>query len=158
MRARFPQAAAVLLTLALPGWSAPAQNSPELPRVRLVATGGTISNKDSGRLTADELVKLMPNVGRYARPEQEQFSNLASSQLTLDQWIGLARRLNQIFTEDPGVAGVVVTSGTDTLEELAYFLDLTVRSAKPLVGLRSIRNPPPPGDTGAPNPPDGSHV
>ncbi len=151
MRARFPQAAAVLLTLALPGWSAPAQNSPELPRVRLVATGGTISNKDSGRLTADELVKLMPNVGRYARPEQEQFSNLASSQLTLDQWIGLARRLNQIFTEDPGVAGVVVTSGTDTLEELAYFLDLTVRSAKPVVVVGSMRNPSTLGYEGAAN-------
>src|SRR5258708_2914847 len=151
MRARFPQAAAVLLTLALPGWSAPAQNSPELPRVRLVATGGTISNKDSGRLTADELVKLMPNVGRYARPEQEQFSNLARSQLTLDQWIGLARRLNQIFTEDPGVAGVVVTSGTDTLEELAYFLDLTVRSAKPVVVVGSMRNPSTLGYEGAAN-------
>src|SRR5450756_866032 len=62
----------------------------------------------------------MPSVGRYARPEFEQFSNLASSQLTLDQWVALSRRINQLFKEDPGVAGIVVTSGTDTLEELAY--------------------------------------
>jgi L-asparaginase len=146
MRARLPQAAALLLTLALPGWSARAQTpaqaaAPDLPRVRLVATGGTISYKEGRRLTAEELVNLMPTVGRYARAEHEQFSNLASSQLTLDQWVALARRMNQIFKDDPGLAGVVVTSGTDTLEELAYFLDLTVRSAKPVVVVGSMRNP-----------------
>ena len=165
MRARFPQIAALLLTLGLPGWSARAQTSApgtqalrpdsgqaaELPRVRLVATGGTISNKDGGRLTAEELVKLMPNVGRYTRPEYEQFSNLASSQLTLDQWVALAKRVNQIFKDDPDVAGIVVTSGTDTLEELAYFLDLTIRSAKPVVVVGSMRNPSTLGYEGAAN-------
>ena len=148
MRARSLRIAALLLTLALPGWSARAQ---EAPRVRLVATGGTISNKTGGRLTAEELVSLMPNVGRYARPEYEQFSNLASSELTLDQWVALAKRLNQIFKDDPGVAGIVVTSGTDTLEELAYFLDLTVRSAKPVVVVGSMRNPSTLGYEGAAN-------
>src|SRR5436190_19274890 len=103
MRARTLRVVTLLLTLALPGWSAQAQ---DVPRVRLVATGGTISNKDGGRLTAEELVALMPNVGRYARPEFEQFSNLASSELTLDQWLALSKRLNQIFKEDAGVAGL----------------------------------------------------
>ena len=157
--------AALLLTLALGGWSAavaatgaarpvfpaalPAQT--ELPRVRLVATGGTISNREGGRLTADELIKLMPNVGRYARPEFEQFSNVASSQLTLEQWVDLARRLNRLFADDAGLAGVVVTGGTDTLEELAYFLDLTVRSDKPVVVVGSMRNPSTLGYEGAAN-------
>ena len=63
----------------------------DLPRVRLVATGGTISNRTGGRLTAEELVKSMPNVDRYARPEFEQFTNLASSQLSLEQYL-LQRR------------------------------------------------------------------
>ena len=148
MRARRLRVATLLLTLALPGWSARAQ---EVPRVRLVATGGTISNKTGGRLTAEELVGLMPNVGRYAKAEFEQFSNLASSELTLDQWLALAKRLNQIFKDDPGVAGLVVTSGTDTLEELAYFLDLTVRSAKPVVVVGSMRNPSTLGYEGAAN-------
>src|SRR5256885_3449094 len=98
-----------------------------VPRVRLVATGGTISNRTGGRLTAEELVKSMPGIERYATPEFEQFSNLASSELTLDQWLALAKRLNLILTTDPTLAGIVVTSGTDTLEELAYFLNLTVR-------------------------------
>ena len=148
MRARSLRAAAFLLTLALPGWSAQAQDA---PRVRLVATGGTISNKESGRLTAEELVALLPNVGRYARAEYEQFSNVASTELTLDQWVALAKRINQIFKEDPGVAGIVVTSGTDTLEELAYFLDLTIHSAKPVVVVGSMRNASTLGYEGAAN-------
>jgi L-asparaginase len=160
MRARI--LAALILTLALADQSAAVQASAQaaaasqapaadLPRVRLVATGGTISNKTGGRLTAEELVNLMPNVGRYTRPEFEQFANLASSQLTLDQWVALARRINQLYKEDPGLAGVVVTSGTDTLEELAYFLDLTVRSEKPVVVVGSMRNPSTLGYEGAAN-------
>src|SRR5947209_16159552 len=104
-----------------------------VPRVRLVATGGTISNRTGGRLTAEELVKAMPGVERYAKPEFEQFANVASSELTLDQWLGLAKRLNELFATDAGIAGIVVTSGTDTLEETAYFLNLTVHSGTPVV-------------------------
>ena len=73
----------------------------DVPRVRLVATGGTISNRTGGRLTAEELVQSMPGIERYAKPEFEQFSNLASSELTLDQWLALAKRLNQIFKTEP---------------------------------------------------------
>jgi L-asparaginase len=157
MRARLALSAALILTLALAGWSADAQTSspsrstPDLPRVRLVATGGTISNRDGGRLTAEELVKLMPAVGRYTRPEYEQFTNLASSQLTLDQWVALSKHINQLFKDDSGLAGIVVTSGTDTLEELAYFLDLTVRSDKPVVVVGSMRNASTTGYEGAAN-------
>src|SRR3954467_14966270 len=133
---------------AAPSAQAPATDA---PRVRLVATGGTISNRNGGRLTAEELVNLMPNVGRYARPEFEQFTNLASSALTLDQWLGLAKRIDQLYKEDAGLGGIVVTSGTDTLEELAYFLNLTVRSDKPVVVVGTIRNPSTLGYEGAAN-------
>jgi len=128
-----------------------AQPNAEAPRVRLVATGGTISNRTGARLTAEELVKAMPGVEQYARPEYEQFTNLASSQLTLDQWLGLARRLNELVATDSGLAGIVVTSGTDTLEETAYFLNLTVHSAKPVVVVGSMRNPSTLGYEGAAN-------
>jgi L-asparaginase len=147
MRAALACSTALLLTLTLAGWSAEAQTAAparpalELPRVRLVATGGTISNRDGGRLTAEELVALMPSVGRYARPEYEQFANLASSELTLQQWVALSQRINRLFKDDDALGGVVVTSGTDTLEELAYFLDLTVRSDRPVVVVGSMRNP-----------------
>jgi L-asparaginase len=122
-----------------------------LPRVRLVATGGTISNRNGGRLTADELVASMPGLDRYVRPEAEQFANTASSALSLKQWLDLARRINTLFAEEPDLAGVVVTSGTDTLEETAYFLDLTVRTEKPVVVVGSMRNPSTLGYEGAAN-------
>ena len=160
MRATLALSAALLLTLTLAGWSADAQTNGtnatprtalEGPRVRLVATGGTISNRDGGRLTAEELVALMPSVGRYARPEYEQFANLSSSELTLQQWVSLSKRINQLFKEDEALAGIVVTSGTDTLEELAYFLDLTVRSDRPVVVVGSMRNPSSVGYEGSAN-------
>jgi L-asparaginase len=141
-----------LLGAALIALLAPAAaRAQDVPRVRLVATGGTISNRTGGRLSAEELVQSMPGIERYAKPEFEQFSNLASSELTLDQWLALAKRLNEIFSTEPGIAGLVVTSGTDTLEELAYFLDLTVRSDKPVVVVGSMRNPSTLGYEGAAN-------
>ena len=122
-----------------------------LPRVRLIATGGTISNRSGGRLTAEELVTSIPGVEKYVRPEFEQFANVSSGSLTLKQWIGLANRINTMLAEDADLAGVVVTSGTDTLEETAYFLDLTIRSDKPVVMVGSMRNPSALGYEGAAN-------
>src|SRR5690242_16739989 len=87
--------AAAILAIACAPTRASAQDP--LPRVRLVATGGTISNRTGVRLTAEELVRSMAGIERVARPEFEQFSNLASSQLTLDQWLALTKRLNELF-------------------------------------------------------------
>jgi len=129
-----------------------------LPKVRLVATGGTISNRNGGRLTAEELVASMPGLDRYVRPEAEQFSNTSSGALTLKQWLDLSRRINTVFKEEPDLSGVVVTSGTETLEETAYFLDLTVRSEKPVVVVGSMRNPSTLGYEGAANLLEGCRV
>jgi L-asparaginase len=123
----------------------------ELPRVRLVATGGTISDRAGGRLTADELVALVPDVRRFARAEAEQFLNTSSSDLTLQQWLALGRRLNELYASQKDLGGLVVTSGTDTLEELAYFLHLTVRDPRPVVVVGSMRNPSALGYEGAAN-------
>src|SRR5512133_473718 len=138
---------AVLAVVAAATFSAAA----ELPRVRLVATGGTISNRAGARLTAEELLQSMPTLNRYARGEAEQFANTSSSEISLEQWLQLARRLNELFQKDPDLGGIVVTSGTDTLEELAYFLDLTVRDARPVVVVGSMRNPSTLGYEGAAN-------
>jgi L-asparaginase len=133
-----------------PAAAAPAAAS-ALPRVHLVATGGTISNRDGGRLTAEELAKSMPGLDKVAALTHEQFLNVASSQITLEQWLQLSRRVNQLFAEDRGLAGIVVTSGTDTLEETAFFLHLTVRDARPVVVVGSMRNPSTLGYEGAAN-------
>jgi L-asparaginase len=161
-----PWLTALLLTLVLSptfGFEAssrPLQQSQAAvrPRVRLVATGGTISNRTGARLTAEELVRSIPGLDRYVRPEFEQFTNVASSELTLTHWLDLAKRINRLFREDPDLAGVVVTSGTDTLEETAYFLDLTVRTDKPVVVVGSMRNPSTLGYEGAANLLDGYRV
>jgi L-asparaginase len=146
--------ALMLLTLGAFPWlgaGAPRQSATPLPKVRLIATGGTISNRTGERLTAEELVKVASGVDRYARIEAEQFSNTSSSALTLEQWLGLARRINTLFASDSDLSGIVVTSGTDTLEETAYFLNLTVRSDKPVVVVGSMRNPSTVGYEGAAN-------
>ena len=122
-----------------------------MPRVHFVATGGTISNKAGGRLTSEELSKSMPGVERYARLTHEQFTNVASSELTLAQWLALSKRVNEVFASDKELAGIVVTSGTDTLEETAFFLHLTVRDARPVVVVGSMRNPSTVGYEGAAN-------
>jgi L-asparaginase len=119
----------------------PAQPAASLPRVRVIATGGTISNRAGGRFTGADLLKSIPAVDRYVRAEAEQFSNVGSASLTLVQWRDLARRINDLFREDADLAGIVVTSGTDTLEEIAYFLNLTVRHDRPIVMVGSMRDP-----------------
>ena len=121
------------------------------PRVKLFATGGTISNRSGGRLTSDELLASMPGLDRYARGEAEQFSNVSSSELSLGQYLDLSRRISAAFAAEPDLAGVVVTVGTDTLEELAYFLHLTVRDDRPVVLVGSMRNPSTLGYEGAAN-------
>src|SRR5262245_29111733 len=138
------------LTILLLVWTASAA-AQTASHVHLVATGGTISNRDGGRLTAEELAKSMPGLDRYAQLTYEQFANVASSQLTLDQWIRLARRVNELFAGNSTLAGVVVTSGTDTLEETAFFLHLTVRDPRPVVVVGAMRNPSTLGYEGAAN-------
>ena len=119
--------------------------------VRLVATGGTIANHPDGRLTAAELANMIPAVERYAEVETEQFANLPSSSLTVEDWLALARRLNRLFAARRDLAGVVVTSGTDTLEETAYFLNLTVKTDRPIAVVGAMRPPDAPGYDGAAN-------
>ena len=112
-----------------------------LPRVLVLATGGTIASR-SGResLTGEALVEAVPELGRVARLEVEEFSRIGSSAMTPDHWLGLARRVNEAFAEDPRLAGVVVTHGTDSMEETAYFLHLTVKDPRPVVVTGAMRS------------------
>ena len=123
------------------GTSAGAQSESDLPRVLVIATGGTIAGEgEPGTLGAyeirkpiAEIVAQLPELKKYAQVETEQFSNIPSALITPDQWLLLARRVNSIFEKRNDVAGIVVTHGTDRLEETAFFLHLTVRSDKPVV-------------------------
>ncbi len=148
---RLQRRALVALALAwLLSHGVAAQRAP-VPHVHFVATGGTISNREGGRLTAEQLTQNMPGVDRFARVTYEQFANVASSELSLAQWVQLSKRVNEVFAADKELAGIVVTSGTDTLEETAFFLHLTVRDPRPVVIVGSMRNPSTLGYEGAAN-------
>ncbi len=105
----------------------------KLPLIKIVATGGTIANTPSGRLHAGEVAEAIPQLKKVARLEVEELMRVGSSAITLAQWLTLARRINEIFAREPEVKGVVVTHGSNTVEETAYFLSLTVKSDKPVV-------------------------
>lgn len=122
-----------------------AQDAPSrpLPVVWVLATGGTISGGGSsptnltqyraGTYSGDELVAAVPALADHAVIRVEQVANIGSPNITFDDWRTLAGRVNEIFAQDPNVAGVVITHGTNTLEETAYFLNLTVRHDRPVV-------------------------
>src|SRR5688572_30119994 len=104
-----------------------------LPLVKVVATGGTIANTPSGRLHAGEVADAIPGLKKVARLEVEEVIRVGSSSITVENWLTLARRINDILAKEPDVKGVVVTHGSNTVEETAYFLSLTVRSEMPVV-------------------------
>jgi L-asparaginase type II len=93
---------------------------------------GTLGAYRAGTLSADQIIASVPELSRYARVESEQFSNVASTGVTPEMWVKLAKRINVVLQRSD-LAGVVVTHGTDRLEETAFFLYLTVRSQKPVV-------------------------
>ena len=111
----------------------------QLPLVKVLSTGGSIASTydpvQKGfvpALSGDQLIGAIPEIKTVARIEVEPISNLGSSDMTPDIWLRLSKRVNEVLA-DPAVAGVVVTHGTDTMEETAFFLDLTVTGPKPVI-------------------------
>ena len=117
--------------------------SSDLPTVRILSTGGTIAGKGGssmslseykgGSLLGQDLVDAVPEIKQYANVDVEQVANVGSQDITPAHWTTLANRINAIFAQDAKVAGVVVTHGTATLEETAYFLHLAVKHDRPVV-------------------------
>lgn len=126
--------------------------------VHIVATGGTIANAPGGRLTPGQLIAALPDRRRLGTIESETFSNASSASLALEDWVRLARRVAAIFDADATLDGVVVTSGTDTLEELAWFLHLTVSDSRPVVVVGAMRRPDAPDADGPRNMADAVRV
>ncbi|WP_269087923.1 type II asparaginase [Helicobacter pylori] len=120
-----------------------------LPTIVLLATGGTIAGSGasaslgsykSGELSIIELLKAIPNhLIEIARILGEQISNIGSQDMNEEVWFKLAKRVQKLLN-DSRIKGVVITHGTDTLEESAYFLNLVLRSTKPVVLVGAMRN------------------
>ena len=133
-------ACALALVAMLPGVATSAADR-RPPHVRVVATGGTISNAPTGRLTAAQLVAALPATERLGRIDVDTFATAPSAGLTLEDCVGLSRHLVEVFAADPDLDGIVVTMGTDTLEEIAWFLHLTVPGERPVVVVGAMRRP-----------------
>lgn len=119
----------------------------KLPRVKILATGGTIAGKGAsvdrsaykaGSLPIADLIAAVPGIDKMADISGEQISNVGSQDMSVDIWMKLNKRINEIFKNNEA-DGVVVTHGTDTQEETAYFLSLTVRYDNPVVLTGSMR-------------------
>jgi L-asparaginase len=98
---------------------------------------GSVELQEWGPL-GEELVNSVPQIRQVATVKVEQIVNVSSSDITTDNWLTIANRINAILA-DPNVAGIVVTHGTNTLEETAYFLNLTVKHDRPVVLVGSMR-------------------
>ncbi|GAA9569083.1 type II asparaginase [Helicobacter pylori] len=119
-----------------------------LPTIALLATGGTIAGSGasaslgsykSGELGIKELLKAIPSLNKLARIQGEQISNIGSQDMNEEVWFKLAKRTQELL-DDSRIQGVVITHGTDTLEESAYFLNLVLHSTKPVVLVGAMRN------------------
>lgn len=129
----------VATALGLLSIAASAQPMEQPPRVHILATGGTIASAyDPAKggfvasLSADQLIAAAPEIGKHATITYEQVANIGSADMNPAVWLQLRERAEAALS-DPAVTGIVVTHGTDTLEETAYFLDLTIGSDKPVV-------------------------
>lgn len=124
------------------------QHKQGLPHIKILATGGTIAGSaasagkltgyTAGALSVQSLIDAVPQLTEIAAVSSEQLANIDSCNITSDLWFKLAARCNELMA-DESVDGIVITHGTDTLEETAYFLNLTVKGSKPLVLTGAMR-------------------
>jgi L-asparaginase type II len=134
--------------IAMPAAAAAGTPKEQLPDIHIIATGGTIagtsgSSTDLLHYTAAKegvelLIASVPEINTYAHVTGEQFCNVDSDEITPAVWLNLSHRINTLL-DFPGIDGVVVTHGTDTLEETAYFLNLVTSSEKPVVITGAMR-------------------
>jgi len=117
------------------------------PRVVILATGGTIAGSaisstqasyQPGVLSIEQILKTVPEIEQLAQLKGIQVSNIASQNMEEKIWLELWRTIDNLFTHDL-CDGVVITHGTDTMEESAYFLNLTVRHSRPVVITGAMR-------------------
>lgn len=136
------------VALALPSQAA---ETPK-PNIAILATGGTIASRGANTLALTDyghstgmkpigiqaLIDAVPEIEKFATITGEQVFNVGSSKLSIENWLTLAKRTNELLASNE-IDGIVITHGTDTLEETAYFLNLVIKSDKPVVLVAAMR-------------------
>jgi L-asparaginase len=141
------RAAAAVAAAAVAAWTVPAGAREPKPRIVIVATGGTIAGAaesttaagyKSGAVAVDVLIAAVPQMKKFADVTGVQVSSVGSQDMNDELWVKLAAEVNRQLAR-PDVDGIAITHGTDTMEETAYFLNLVVKSDKPVVLTGSMR-------------------
>ena len=121
-------------------------NSAQRPKVKLIATGGTIAMRYDAELKAsvpaldgEALLAIVPQISRYADIDLENFGNKPSAHMQASDWLTLSQSVSRALA-DNNVSAVVITHGTDTLEDNAFFLDLILNTVKPVVMVGALRD------------------
>ena len=107
------------------------QNQP--PLIKVIATGGTIANTPDGQLSGEAYTQAIPEIKKYARLEVVDLMNVASPSIGPEEWLKIGKTINHILSKEEQAKGIIVTHGSNILDETAYFLNLVVKSDKPVV-------------------------
>ena len=146
MKLRIQFIAFLILVILFPTtmWSQETISNEPLPKVHIIATGGTIAGTstdigyDAGKVSIVTILQAVPELTRYAELDYEQFCNIGSQDMSENIWLPLAKRVNQVL-ESGKYDAVLITHGTDTMEETAFFLNLTIHNPKPVILVGAMR-------------------
>lgn len=111
----------------------PAGSAGHKPHIRIIATGGTIANSPDGRMGVDTVLEQVPGIAEFADIEIRDYVRIGSSEITIQNWIDIANVIMEELRNHPDTDGIVVTHGSNTAEETAYFLNLVLDTAVPVV-------------------------
>lgn len=142
----------ILVIILFNCWSASYSQVTTKPQVLIITTGGTIASQNGApSIRGQELIQAVPELSHFATVKVDEFVNIGSSKITPSIWLQLVKHIRVALNSNPEIKAVIVTHGTDTMEETAFFLNLTHQSKIPIVLVGSMRSADEPSADGPAN-------